>query len=48
MGLHSLFESAVKATGQEMSILPYQSGAKGNKFLLKLHGCVTHPEDIVL
>lgn len=44
----TLFEGAVRATGQVMSVLPYQSGAKGNKFLLKLHGCVQHPEDIVL
>lgn len=43
----TLFEKAVQATEQPLCVLPYQS-AKGTKFLLKMHGCVTHPEDIVL
>jgi len=33
-------------------VLPYmdagEAAASGNPWLLKLHGCVSHPEDIVL
>ena len=45
----TLFEAAC-AAGQpndQPIILPYDS-TKGGRFLLKLHGCATHPDDIVL
>lgn len=44
----TLFERAVRCTEQPMCVLPYESAKGTNKFLLKMHGCVTHPEDIVL
>ena len=43
------FETAHKACRSErMSILPYRREPSAHKFLLKLHGCVNHPQDIVL
>lgn len=45
-----LFEEAVRATGEQIATLPYQAanhqGSK--KWILKMHGCVNHPRDIVL
>jgi hypothetical protein len=32
----------------KLSILPYHPSLSADRFLLKLHGCVNHPEDIVL
>jgi hypothetical protein len=45
----TLLESACRSAkpDQQPSVLPYDS-KKGGRFLLKLHGCRTHPEDIVL
>ncbi|MCC6630130.1 MAG: SIR2 family protein [Chloroflexi bacterium] len=43
-----LFELAAAGAGREAAVLPYQAVAEHGRWLLKLHGCVTHPEDIVL
>jgi hypothetical protein len=43
-----LFEVASQDIGVPCAILPYAPGSPGGRWLLKLHGCVTHPEDIVL
>jgi hypothetical protein len=45
----SLFETAATyAQGTKPRILPYSPAEAGNRWLLKLHGCVSSPEDIVL
>lgn len=44
-----LFEQAVRACpGESMSVLPMAPDAAAKRWLLKMHGCVTKPEDIVL
>jgi hypothetical protein len=44
----TLLERAAAAQGVSLSVLPYQRVESGKPWLLKLHGCVGHPEDIVL
>lgn len=44
----TLFEAAVEgATGKKMSVIPYAPVAN-ERWLLKMHGCRTRPDDIVL
>lgn len=43
----TLFEQACESWNCEISVIPYDSSHK-DKWILKMHGCVTHPEDIVL
>ena len=43
-----LFESASEDAGFGCAVLPYAPAAAKKRWLLKLHGCVRHPEDIVL
>jgi hypothetical protein len=45
----TLFEAACRAADPEnkLYVLPYEA-QKGGRFLLKLHGCRLHPDDIVL
>jgi hypothetical protein len=43
-----LFERASEDTGVPCAVLPYQPSAAQNRWLLKLHGCVSYPNDIVL
>ncbi len=43
----TLFERASRAAGREVSVLPYEP-VEHRRWLLKMHGCVEHPEDIVL
>ena len=43
-----LFEQAAAAAGKPFAVLPYQPAADQERWLLKMHGCVSHPEDIVL
>lgn len=43
-----LFELASEDAGRATAILPYRPSREHPRWLLKLHGCVTHPEDIVL
>lgn len=42
-----LFELALEAAGDPPSVLPYKPEPK-KRWLLKMHGCLSHPEDIVL
>ena len=42
-----LFERAARAAGLDLAILPH-SPVRSPRYLLKMHGCVTHPEDIIL
>lgn len=44
----TLFEQASSATHRPVTVLPYSRLSEGHRWLLKMHGCVTHPEDIVL
>ena len=44
----TLFEAASKAIRRPVDVLPYEQTGGGRRWLLKLHGCITHPEDIVL
>lgn len=44
-----LFERACAEAGREIAVLPYQDARAGRDgWLLKMHGSVDHPEDIVL
>ncbi len=43
-----LFELASRDIGVPCAVLPYAPGRRGERWLLKLHGCVTHPDEIVL
>jgi len=43
-----LFESASAAIGQPAAVLPYAPSKQARRWLLKMHGCVDHPDDIVL
>ncbi|MGH7194939.1 MAG: SIR2 family NAD-dependent protein deacylase, partial [Candidatus Saccharimonadales bacterium] len=43
-----LFEMASDAAGQPAQVLPYAPAARNKRWLLKLHGSVDHPGDIVL
>lgn len=44
----TLFESASDDVQRPVTVLPYTRLTEGQRWLLKMHGCVTHPEDIVL
>ena len=43
-----MFEMACRDSEQPLSVIPYTYEASTTKWLLKMHGCVTRPEDIVL
>jgi hypothetical protein len=43
-----LFERASRAIGKEVSVLPHAPTAGPHRWLLKMHGCVTDPDHIVL
>lgn len=43
-----LFERASTAADRECTVLPSGDVARGQRWLLKMHGCVTRPETIVL
>lgn len=42
------FERACASVGREVARLPYAPASRATRWLLKMHGCVTAPEDIVL
>lgn len=42
------FERACASVGREVARLPYAPASRASRWLLKMHGCVTAPEDIVL
>lgn len=44
----TLFEAATRAAARELVVLPYDRLGATSRWLLKLHGCVEHPGDIVL
>lgn len=44
----TFFERASHDAGHTTAILPYESPEEADRWLLKMHGCVTHPDDIVL
>jgi hypothetical protein len=43
-----LFEIASEGMGQRVSVIPHDLDRQASRWLLKMHGSVTHPEDIVL
>jgi hypothetical protein len=43
-----LFEAASEAAGRPVDVLPYDGTSAERRWLLKLHGCVSRPDDIVL
>lgn len=42
------FERACEATGRPVARLPYAPARQAQRWLLKMHGCVSAPDDIVL
>lgn len=44
----TLFERASRAVAGEISVLPHAPEREARRWILKLHGCVEKPEDIVL
>lgn len=43
-----LFEAACQATGRPCAVLPYEPDHTSPRWLLKMHGCVEHADDIIL
>jgi hypothetical protein len=43
-----LFEEASTSASHTVAVLPYEAAKGRSRWLLKLHGSVTHPDDIVL
>jgi hypothetical protein len=43
-----LFERASSAAGRPVTVLPEAPTVRGQRWLLKMHGCVSRPESIVL
>ncbi len=43
-----LFEHASNAVKNPVAVLPYDAVGERSRWLVKLHGCVNHPSDIVL
>jgi hypothetical protein len=43
-----LFEVAAAGAGHSVAVLPYTPGQAYNRWLLKMHGCVSRPDDIVI
>lgn len=44
----TLYETARACGGRPVAVLPYESPRGSQGWLLKLHGCITRPDDIVL
>lgn len=44
----TLFERASEAIGRPTSCLPYDPVRPGDRWVLKMHGCINYPDDIVL
>ncbi len=44
----TLFEAASRAIGKPAAVLPYDPADSSQRWLLKLHGCISRPNDIVL
>lgn len=43
-----LFEEASKTCVKKLATLPYEPSTASDRWVLKLHGCINHPQDIVL
>lgn len=43
-----LFEKAAAGAGRPVATLPYTHEQSHNRWLLKMHGCVSNPQDIVI
>ena len=43
-----LFEQASEAAGRPVAVLPYNPSSHHSRWLLKMHGCISRPADIVL
>lgn len=43
-----LFEIAAEGAGRPAAVLPYTPGLSHDRWLLKMHGCVSFPDDIVI
>ena len=43
-----LFETAWSTAGRKAAVLPHEAARPKDRWLLKLHGCVTKPEKIIL
>jgi hypothetical protein len=48
MNYDTLFERACAGVKRPVVVLPYHAAQKQERWLLKMHGCVTRPDDIVL
>lgn len=44
----TLFETACADMKQQVAVLPYAPATRAQRWLLKMHGCVEHAQDIVL
>jgi len=43
-----LYEAVCNDTEKAIAVLPYDTTENSNRWILKLHGDINHPEDIVL
>lgn len=43
-----MYELACRSIGVDLAVLPYHPASNCDRWLLKMHGCVSHPDDIVL
>jgi len=43
-----MYELCCRSVGLNIAVLPYSPASHCDRWILKLHGCITHPEDIVL
>lgn len=43
-----LFEQACESAKRPVAVLPYESARDRSRWLLKMHGCISRPDDIVL
>lgn len=48
MNYDKLIETAASDVGRPMAVLPYEAVQDAQRWILKLHGSVDHPDDIVL
>ncbi len=44
----ALLELAITSTGQRLAVLPYEPASSSDRWILKMHGCIRHQEEIVL
>ena len=44
----TLFEMASASIDKPVAVLPYEPVRPEERWILKMHGCISHPEDIVL